>query len=73
MRTPSGSSPPASGLASLFPCINLPAWSLSSARATPRAAAAYLASELTRQADGSIQVSAPDDPFVMFGAVLRAG
>ena len=40
---------------------------------TPRAAAAYLASELTRQADGSIQVSAPDDPFVMFGAVLRAG
>ena len=40
---------------------------------TPRAAAAYLASELTRQAGGSIQVSAPDDPFVMFGAVLRAG
>jgi histidine phosphotransferase ChpT len=38
---------------------------------TPRAAAAYLASELTRQAGGSIQVSAPDDPFVMFGAVLR--
>ena len=40
---------------------------------TPRAAAAYLASELARQAGGSIQVSAPDDPFVMFGAVLRAG
>lgn len=40
---------------------------------TPRAAAAYLASELARQADGSIQVSAPEDPFVMFGAVLRAG
>jgi histidine phosphotransferase ChpT len=39
---------------------------------TPRAAAAYLASELTRQAGGSIQVSAPDDPFVMFGAVLRS-
>lgn len=40
---------------------------------TPRAAAAYLASELARQAGGSIQVSAPDDPFVMFGATLRAG
>jgi histidine phosphotransferase ChpT len=40
---------------------------------TPRAAAAYLASELARQAGGTIQVSAPDDPFVMFGAVLRAG
>jgi len=40
---------------------------------TPRAAAAYLASELARQAGGSIQVSAPDDPFVMFGAVLKAG
>jgi histidine phosphotransferase ChpT len=40
---------------------------------TPRAAAAYLASELTCQAGGAIQVSAPDDPFVMFGAVLRAG
>jgi histidine phosphotransferase ChpT len=38
---------------------------------TPRAAAAYLASELARQAGGSIQVSAPEDPFVMFGAVLR--
>lgn len=40
---------------------------------TPRAAAAWLASELTRQAGGSIQVSAPEDPFVMFGATLRAG
>jgi histidine phosphotransferase ChpT len=40
---------------------------------TPRAAAAWLASELARQADGSIQVSAPEDPFVMFGATLRAG
>jgi histidine phosphotransferase ChpT len=38
---------------------------------TPRAAAAYLASELARQAGGSIQVSAPEDPFVMFGAELR--
>jgi histidine phosphotransferase ChpT len=40
---------------------------------TPRAAAAWLASELVRQSGGTIQVSAPDDPFVMFGAVLRDG
>ena len=40
---------------------------------TPRAAAAYLVSELVRQANGAIQVSAPDDPFVMFGAILRDG
>jgi histidine phosphotransferase ChpT len=40
---------------------------------TPRAAAAWLASELARQAGGTIQVSAPEDPFVMFGAILRAG
>lgn len=40
---------------------------------TPRAAAAWLAAELVRQAQGSIQVSAPDDPFVMFGAVLKDG
>ncbi|MBS0503750.1 MAG: histidine phosphotransferase [Proteobacteria bacterium] len=40
---------------------------------TPRAAAAWLASELVRQSGGSIQVSAPDDPFVMFGAQMRAG
>jgi len=40
---------------------------------TPRAAAAWLAAELVRQAQGSIQVSAPEDPFVMFGAVLKDG
>ncbi|HEV2568304.1 histidine phosphotransferase family protein [Sphingomonas sp.] len=40
---------------------------------TPRAAAAWLASELVREARGSIQVSGPDDPFVMFGAVLNDG
>lgn len=40
---------------------------------TPRAAAAWLAAELVRQSNGTIQVSAPEDPFVMFGAVMRAG
>ena len=40
---------------------------------TPRAAAAWLASELVKEARGSIQVSSPDDPFVMFGAVLNDG
>ena len=40
---------------------------------TPRAAAAFLVSELARQANGGIQVSAPGDPFVMFGAMLRDG
>jgi histidine phosphotransferase ChpT len=40
---------------------------------TPRAAAAYLVSQLVAQANGCIQVSAPEDPFVMFGAVLRDG
>jgi histidine phosphotransferase ChpT len=38
---------------------------------TPRAAAAWLVSELVRQANGEVQVSAPDEPFVMFGALLR--
>lgn len=45
----------------------------SAAEVTPRAAAAWMASELVREATGSIQVSAPDDPFVMFGAVLNDG
>lgn len=40
---------------------------------TPRAAAAWLASELVRQSGGTIQVSAPEDPFVMFGAILKDG
>lgn len=40
---------------------------------TPRAAAAWLASELVKQAGGMVQVSPPDEPFVMFGAILRAG
>ncbi|MFD1611300.1 histidine phosphotransferase family protein [Sphingomonas tabacisoli] len=38
---------------------------------TPRAAAAWLVSELVRQANGQVQVSAPEEPFVMFGALLR--
>jgi histidine phosphotransferase ChpT len=37
---------------------------------TPRAAAAWLVSELVKQAGGAVQVSAPEEPFVMFGAVL---
>ena len=40
---------------------------------TPRAAAAWLASELVRQSGGDIQVSAAEDPFVMFGAILKDG
>jgi histidine phosphotransferase ChpT len=40
---------------------------------TPRAVAAWLASELVRQSGGLIQVSAPDDPFLMFGAILKDG
>lgn len=38
---------------------------------TPRAAAAWLVSELVRQANGQVQVSAPEEAFVMFGALLR--
>ncbi len=40
---------------------------------TPRAAAAYLVSQLVLQANGSVQVSAPEEPFVMFGAMLKDG
>lgn len=40
---------------------------------TPRAAAAWMVSELVRASNGTIQVSAPDDPFVMFGATMHAG
>ncbi|NNM75705.1 histidine phosphotransferase [Sphingomonas sp. ID1715] len=40
---------------------------------TPRAAAAWMASELVKEANGAIQVSGPDDPFVMFGAILKDG
>ncbi len=40
---------------------------------TPRAAAAWLASELVRQSGGTMQVSAPEDPFLMFGAVVKDG
>src|SRR5690349_21721565 len=43
------------------------------AEVTPRAAAAYLVSQLVAQAKGSVQVSAPGEPFVMFGATLRDG
>jgi histidine phosphotransferase ChpT len=40
---------------------------------TPRAAAAWLASQLVAQSGGTVQVSAPEDPFVMFGAILKDG
>lgn len=38
---------------------------------TPRAAAAWLVHQLAAQTGGNVQVSAPDDPFVMFGATLH--
>ena len=40
---------------------------------TPRAAAAYMASELVRQGDGAIQVSEPDEGVLLFGAAFSAG
>jgi histidine phosphotransferase ChpT len=45
----------------------------SEADVTPRAAAAYLVSQLVRQANGSVQVSAPDASFVIFGAIVSHG
>jgi histidine phosphotransferase ChpT len=40
---------------------------------TPRAAAAWLVSQLAAQAGGSIQVSAPDSPALLFGTTLKDG
>ena len=40
---------------------------------TPRAAAAYLVRELVAQGGGQVQVSPPDAPVLLFGAVFRAG
>lgn len=43
------------------------------ANLAPRAAAAWLAHRIAQDSNGSIQVSAPDAPFLLFGAVLSAG
>lgn len=40
---------------------------------TPRAAAAFMASELVRQGNGAIQVSEPDEGVLLFGAAFSAG
>lgn len=40
---------------------------------TPRAAAAFMASELVRQGGGTIQVSEPDEGTLLFGATILAG
>ena len=40
---------------------------------TPRAAAAYLAHALITEGGGSIQVSDPDAPVLLFGAAFRTG
>lgn len=40
---------------------------------TPRAAAAFMASELVRQGDGTIQVSEPNEGVLLFGAAFSAG
>ncbi len=39
----------------------------------PRAAAAFLAHSIAKQSGGQIQVSDPDSPFLLFGAVLGQG
>ena len=39
---------------------------------TPRAAAAFMASELVRQGNGTIQVSEPDEGVLLFGAAFSA-
>lgn len=39
---------------------------------TPRAAAAWLAHKIVVEAGGSIQISEPDEAFLLFGAVLAA-
>ncbi len=38
----------------------------------PRAAAAWLAHKLATDGGGSIQVSSPEDPFLVFGATIRS-
>jgi histidine phosphotransferase ChpT len=38
----------------------------------PRAAAAWLAHKLASSGDGAIQVSDPEDPFLVFGATIRS-
>lgn len=40
---------------------------------TPRAAAAYLANALVAEGGGTIQVSPPDAPVLLFGAAFRVG
>lgn len=40
---------------------------------TPRAAAAYLAHSLVSEGAGSVQISEPDAPTLLFGAAFRAG
>ena len=40
---------------------------------TPRAAAAYLVQALVAEGNGTVQVSAPDEPVLLFGAAFRAG
>jgi len=39
---------------------------------TPRAAAAYLVHALVAEGGGSVQVSDPDEPVLLFGATFRA-
>jgi histidine phosphotransferase ChpT len=40
---------------------------------TPRAAAAYLIHSLVSEGDGSVQISEPDAPVLLFGVTIRAG
>lgn len=40
---------------------------------TPRAAAAYLVHALVEEGGGTVQVSEPDAPILLFGAAFRAG
>lgn len=40
---------------------------------TPRAAAAYLIHSLVSDGDGSVQISEPDAPVLLFGVTIRAG
>lgn len=40
---------------------------------TPRAAAAYLVNALVKEGGGTLQVSEPDAPVLLFGAVFSAG
>ena len=40
---------------------------------TPRAAAAYLVHALVAEGGGSVQISEPDSPVLLFGVTIRAG